>query len=415
MEEVVRTRRVQTDIFYNGVDANIYISDTLSDFQYDDSTEESDSISITIGDADGKWSGAWIPYKGDKISAGIKLEDWEGEGIDQGFYCGEFIVDSFRLSGPPQKVVIEGVSSPVNLDFKETTRTQTWEKVTIHQIAAEIAARYGLTLVYDTGQEITLEREEQNGETDSRYLQELCNKYGMGIKVYLSQIIIWSYEEYEAQEPVAVIEREAVRKWEYKGSVQGTYTGARVSYTDPKKGKKVEAFIGREGRVLTVNEKAESVADAERIGKNALRNANRKEVTMELTLFPNEPIPAACTVRLAGFDKMDGIYFVTQASHRVSRKEYSIRLSLYQISADTDIAGQASEERPSASCYTVVKGDTLWDLAETFYQDNTKYTLIYEANREKIEAEAKRHGKNDLGGGYWIYPGTELTIPGGAK
>ena len=38
MEEVVRTRRVQTDIFYNGVDANIYISDTLSDFQYDDST-----------------------------------------------------------------------------------------------------------------------------------------------------------------------------------------------------------------------------------------------------------------------------------------------------------------------------------------------------------------------------------------
>ena len=192
-------------------------------------------------------SGAWIPYKGDKISAGIKLEDWEGEGIDQGFYCGEFIVDSFRLSGPPQKVVIEGVSSPVNLDFKETTRTQTWEKVTIHQIAAEIAARYGLTLVYDTGQEITLEREEQNGETDSRYLQELCNKYGMGIKVYLSQIIIWSYEEYEAQEPVAVIEREAVRKWEYKGSVQGTYTGARVSYTDPKKGKKVEAFIGRGG------------------------------------------------------------------------------------------------------------------------------------------------------------------------
>ena len=104
MEEVVRTRRVQTDIFYNGVDANIYISDTLSDFQYDDSTEESDSISITIGDADGKWSGAWIPYKGDKISAGIKLEDWEGEGIDQGFYCGEFIVDSFDSQGRRRKL-----------------------------------------------------------------------------------------------------------------------------------------------------------------------------------------------------------------------------------------------------------------------------------------------------------------------
>lgn len=333
MEEAVRTRRVQTDIFYNGVDANILISDVLSDFQYDDSTEESDAISITIGDANEKWSGAWIPEKGDKISAGINLEDWEGEGLGQGFYCGEFIVDSFRLSGPPQKVVIEGVSSPVNLDFKETVRTQTWEKVTIHQIAVEIAARYDLSLVYDTGQEIVLEREEQNGKTDSRYLQELCNKYGLGIKVYLSQIIIWSYEEYEAREPVAVIRRETVRKWEYKGSIQGTYTGARVSYADPKKGKKVETFIGQEGRVLTVNEKAESVADAERIGKNALRNANRKETTMELTVFPSEPVPAASTVILSGFDRMDGKYFVTQASHRIARKEYSIRLSLYQISA----------------------------------------------------------------------------------
>ena len=63
---------------------------------------------------------------------------------------------------------------------------------------------------------------------------------------------------------------------------------------------------------------------------------------MEITLFPDKPIPAACTVRLVGFDKMDGIYFVTQASHRVSRKEYSIRLSLYQISTDANTVGQTS-------------------------------------------------------------------------
>ncbi len=331
----MKTRRVQTDIFYNGVDANIHISDVLSEFQYNDSTEESDSISITIGDADEKWSGAWMPEKGDKLSAGINLDNWEEEGRSLKFHCGEFIVDSFRISGPLRKVMIEGVSSPVNLDFKETKRTQTWEKVTIHQIAAEIASRYGLPLVYDTAQEITLEREEQNETTDSRYLLELCNKYGMGMKLYSSRIIVWSYEEYEAREPVAVIRRENVGKWEYKGSIQGTYTGAKVSYTDPQKDTTVEAFIGQEGRVLAVNEKAESIADAERIGKNALRNANRKEVTMELTLLPSEPVPAAATVKVSGFGKMDGIYFVAQASHRISRKDYSVRLSLYQIKADS--------------------------------------------------------------------------------
>lgn len=331
----MKTRRARTNIFYNGLDANIYISDVLSEFQYTDSTEESDAVSITIDDADEKWSGAWMPEKGDKIGAGINLDNWKQEGENLEFYCGEFTVDSFRISGPLQKVMIKGVSSPVNLDFKETKRTQTWEGVTIRQIAVEFASRYGLDLVYDTEQEITLEREEQNEKTDSRYLQELCNKYGMGMKLYLSRIIIWSYEEYEAREPVAVIRKENVGKWEYKGSIQGTYTGARVSYTDPQKDTTVEAFIGQEGRVLTVNEKAESIADAERIGKNALRNANRKEITMELTLLPSEPVPAAVTARLSGFDRMDGIYFVTQASHRISRKDYSIRLSLYQIRADS--------------------------------------------------------------------------------
>ena len=56
----------------------------------------------------------------------------------------------------------------MNRDFKETERTQTWEKVTIRQIASEIAGRYGLALVYDTDQDITLEREEQNEKNGQR-------------------------------------------------------------------------------------------------------------------------------------------------------------------------------------------------------------------------------------------------------
>ena len=225
----MRTRKIRTDILYNGVDANVDISDVLADFSFSDSTEESDSISLTLNDREEKWSGAWMPENGDKIRAGIVLENWRYEGERKQIRCGEFVIDSYRIQAPPQKIDIEGVSSPVNRDFKETERTQTWEKVTIRQIASEIAGRYGLALVYDTDQDITLEREEQNEKTDSVYLKGLCNQYGLGIKVYASQLIIWSYEEYEARAPAAAIWPKMTRKWSYKGSIQGTYTGAKVS------------------------------------------------------------------------------------------------------------------------------------------------------------------------------------------
>lgn len=49
--------------------------------------------------------------------------------------------------------------------------------------------------------------------------------------------------------------------------------------------------------------------------------------------------------------------------------------------------------------YKVVKGDCLWTIAKKFYDDGSKYKLIYEANKDKI--------KNPN----LIYPGQILIIP----
>lgn len=49
--------------------------------------------------------------------------------------------------------------------------------------------------------------------------------------------------------------------------------------------------------------------------------------------------------------------------------------------------------------YTVVKGDCLWNIARKYYGFGSKYTIIYNANRDKIS-------NPNL-----IYPGQVLTIP----
>ena len=64
--------------------------------------------------------------------------------------------------------------------------------------------------------------------------------------------------------------------------------------------------------------------------------------------------------------------------------------------------------------YTVVRGDTLWAIAKSFYGDGSQYTRIYDANKDLIESTAKAHGKPNSDHGHWIWAGEVLVIPPGA-
>lgn len=55
--------------------------------------------------------------------------------------------------------------------------------------------------------------------------------------------------------------------------------------------------------------------------------------------------------------------------------------------------------KPSGQNYTVKRGDCLWNIAKRFYGNGSKYTTIFNANRDKI--------KNPN----LIYPGQVLWIP----
>jgi len=58
-----------------------------------------------------------------------------------------------------------------------------------------------------------------------------------------------------------------------------------------------------------------------------------------------------------------------------------------------------SSSEPEASFHTVVKGDTLWKVAEKAYGNGAKYQQIFEANKPMLSDPDK------------IYPGQVLRIP----
>lgn len=410
-------RKKSMSIVYNGVEAWDDLSPYLGKFTYTDSVDKSDTIAISLSDRDLKWVNSWIPQKGDVILPSIILENWNYEGEKMTFACGSFTVDDFSFSSPPLTGSINGVSAPVNSSFKETEKTRTWEAATIQVIAAELAGQYGMTLAYDAD-DIQIQKMEQSGQSDSEFLSALCKKYGLGLKVYSSRLVIWDYKRYYQQTPVMTLYQADVSKWEYKSTMQGTYTGARVSYTDPATKKTVDVLVGTEDRLYKTTQKADSEADAVLIGEAAILEANRKETIMQLTLPPKLSLMATKTVQLSGFGRMDGLYFINSVTHTISKKAYGMKVQLSRIPSDdtgeggggdTGVAGIPVTE---SQTYVVKKGDTLWDLADRFYGSPVYYTEIYAANQEVIEAAAKQHGKTSSNNGYWIWPGTTLTIPG---
>lgn len=74
----------------------------------------------------------------------------------------------------------------------------------------------------------------------------------------------------------------------------------------------------------------------------------------------------------------------------------------------TDLAAASAG---SGQSYTVSSGDSLWKIAQKQYGDGSKWKKIYDANKDTIEAAAKKHGKKSSDSGKWIYPGASLIIP----
>jgi nucleoid-associated protein YgaU len=72
------------------------------------------------------------------------------------------------------------------------------------------------------------------------------------------------------------------------------------------------------------------------------------------------------------------------------------QLTVSSAAAPSDAPDTAEQ---SATLYTVRKGDTLSEIAKTYYKDASKYPLIFEANKPMLADPNK------------IYPGQVLRIP----
>lgn len=314
----MKARTATAAIMYSGREISVKMGDKTTSFSYtDQASGNSDSISLSINDREDKWISSWFPEKGDKVTASISTADW---GLPGGrtLNCGEFVLDDVSASGPPTSVSIGAVSAPADEGFGETKRSQTWEGVTVKQIAASIAERNGLTLEYDCSKIITIAATEQNETVDSDFLTKLCDEYGLCVKVYSSKIVIFDLAEYEQKEAVTTIGKGEVINWSFNTTLAGTYTGGDLTYTHPTTGEDVKVSCGDNSRSLSLNKSADNGADALLKLNGELTKANHGMTTLSVTTMGRTDLVAGQNIEIAGFGKPDGKYFIDKVTHSVS-------------------------------------------------------------------------------------------------
>ncbi len=204
----------------------------------------------------------------------------------------------------------------------------------------------------------------------------------------------------------------------YKSKLEGTYTGAKIAYVDPGTGENHMVTVGGGCRIKEINEEADSVADAQRKAVSALNNANKGDTTFSGTVKAKRELIASRCVSISGLGVMDGIYYLDKVVTKVGGSGASVQsFDAHRVGYRMDNSTVLIDEQPdnaegeSAGDYTVVRGDTLWKIAEKMLDAPTRYAEIYDLNKEVIESVAGERGKKNSSNGHWIFPGTVLQLP----
>ena len=339
------------------------LPDLLS-FRYDDKeTNEADEISITLKDPDGKWAGRWKPQGGETGQAWII--EGRTDGIGPEIYCGKFFVDSLRVSGSPRVMEIRAVSIPLNTPIRKKLKSRAWEKQTVKDIAKSIADENDVGLQFLVDEDVTLDRQNQDRESDLKFLSRLCEDAGYSLKVTDDMLVIFDQLTYEKKKPITTLTlgKSPITGWNFESQQSETYKSVTVSYRNPsvkKKGSAGGYALDEHGRLVStggksnpavmqytytdpdadgdgqeysLKKRAASISEARRLAKAKLHELNRRSVTGSISVVGDVSLVAGEVITVDGFGSFDGNFIIEAASHSVDTGGYNTSLTLRRVNS----------------------------------------------------------------------------------
>lgn len=341
---------------YEDKDISTELQPYVISFSYNDNSKnEIDDIELTLENTDGRWFYDWFPDEGAKLTVSIVKKRWSNELIEETMPCGSFYIDQIDLA--PGTITLKALAIPLG-NLKNQVNSVAWEKISLNDIATDIANKHSVALEYYVNNEIRYERVDQDKEADLVFLNRICLEEGLALKATASKIIIFDEEKFEENEEVLELSRlhdvMMIKDYKFSRTNKEIYDKVEVSYYDPNTKKLVREVLTKEElekrkesednkenekqksvsskreekkskkkkeqkkenneKVLKINSKAKGT-DNKKKAQKALEKENKEKETAGMTLVGDFNLLAGQNIRLKDFGYFDGKYVIEKANH----------------------------------------------------------------------------------------------------
>ncbi len=359
----------------NETDISLDVASDLLNCTYTDNIDdESDSVSITLKDPEGKWAGSWSPTRGDKVKVAFVTESRGACSTEK------MTIDELKTSGRPRIFSFSAVAVPLDGTIRRTCKSRVFEGTTLQAIAKKIAEGNGLAFTWDCEEDPEYDRINQQDESDLAFVTKLAKEQGYSVKCSDETLIIFDQASYEKKDPIkTIIEGESlILSWSFEAQQSTRYKGCTVKWRDPLKKSKTGAkntnkkddsdqafwdsyFNGKptkgatvkkgstatkqevqqytyedpdvddSGQVYQIRKRCTSLKEAERIAKAKLRELNLRQLTGSISLVGEPWLCAGSVVTLRGFGSFDGNFFIEKATHSMSSSGYVTNIEVRRV------------------------------------------------------------------------------------
>ncbi|MCD5977202.1 phage late control D family protein [Pseudomonas quasicaspiana] len=297
-------------VIADGKDITALINDRLLSLRTSDKPGlESDEFELRLDDRNGAIA---LPPRG----AGIEVQlGYAGHALTK---VGRYTVDDIDVSGPPSTLVIRGKASDMRGSGK-TTRSGSWENVSLQQIVRDVAARNSWEPVCPVQTKIP--RVDQLNESDFNFITRLAKQYDCTAKVADGKLLVMPRQGSESASGkalgVVTIRVSDVSRWQFRLGDKSTHKAVQTKHQDKKNGKLQVVELSNDESpdgmppVHTDRHIYPNKSAAEQAAKARLAAFNRSTAGVRLEMAGRTDLFAERIVNAQGFKVgLDGEYLV---------------------------------------------------------------------------------------------------------
>ena len=310
-------------IVADGADITALINDRLLMLRTTDKPGmESDDFELRIDDRD---SAVSLPSRGASIEVFL---GYSGTALTR---LGRYTVDEVELSGPPDTLVIRGKASDMRGSGK-STRSGSWENVSLASIVNDVAARNGWQPVCPVA--TVVPRADQLSESDFNFITRLAKQYDCTAKVADGKLLVLQRQAGQSASGKVLgaitLTRSDVSRWQFRLADRSTHKAVSTKHQDKKTGKLAIITLDNEDAPVglpplhTDRHIYPNKSAAEQAAKARLSAFNRSTAAVRLEMPGRTDLFAERSINAQGFKTgLDGEYLVDSVEQVFTQSGWS--------------------------------------------------------------------------------------------